>query len=64
VMLNIPVALIEETYLAALISCWLCFFVLPTEAVCLIHPIVFIATSKLARGECLNLAIPALASIY
>jgi len=64
VMLNIPEALIEETYLAALISCWLCSFVLPTEAVCLIRPAVFVAASKLAHGECLNLAIPTLASIY
>ena len=64
VTLNIPEAQIEETYLAAFISCWLCSFVLPTEAVCLIRPAVFVAASKLARGECLNLAIPALASIY
>jgi len=62
--LNIPEALIEETYLTALISCWLCSFVLLSEAVCLIHLAVFIAVSKFAHRECLNLAIPALASIY
>jgi len=63
-MLNIPEALIEETYLAVLISCWLCSFVLPTKAVCLIRLAVFVAASKLAHGECLNLAIPTLARIY
>ena len=62
--LNIPEALIEETYLAALISCWLCSFVLSTEVVCLIQQAVFAAASKLAHRECINLAIPALASIY
>ena len=62
--LNIPEIPIEETYLAALISYWLCSFVLPNEAVCLICLAVFIAASKLAHGECLTLAIPVLASIY
>ena len=37
---------------------------LPIEAVCLIHPTVFIAASKFAHRECLIVAIPALASIY
>ena len=62
--LNIPPALVEKTYLAAFISCCLCSFVLPTEATCLIRPGVFVATSKLAHGECINLAIPALTSVY
>lgn len=64
VTLNIPEGLIEGTYLASLIACWLCSFVLPTEAVCLIRLAMFVAASKLAHGECLNLAIPVLASIY
>jgi len=64
VTLDIPEALIKETDLAALISCWLCCFVLPTEAMCLIRPAVFVAASKLAHGEYLNLTIPSLASIY
>ena len=51
VMLNIPEALIEETYLAALISCWLCSFVLSTEAVYLIRPAVFVAASKWLMGN-------------
>jgi len=38
--------------------------VLPTEAVCLSCPAVFVAASKLAHGKCLNLTIPTLASIY
>jgi len=36
----------------------------PTEATCLIRPDIFVAASKLAHGECVNLTIPALASIY
>jgi len=60
VTLNIPEVLIKEIYLAAFIFYWLCSFVLPTEAVFLIRPAVFVAASKLADGECLNLAIPAL----
>jgi len=63
-MLNISDALIDEAYLATLISYSLCSFVLPTKAVCLIHPAMFVAASELTHGECLNLAIPTLASIY
>jgi len=55
---------VEETYLAAFISYWLCSFVLPTEATCLIRRGVFIVVSKLAHEECINLAIPALTSVY
>ena len=64
VMLNILEALIEETYFAAFISCWLCSFVLSAEAACLICLTVFVTTRKIAYEECLNLLIPTLASIY
>ena len=37
---------------------------LPTDATCLICPDLFVAASKLAHGECVNLAIPALTSVY
>ena len=58
ITLNIPSALVEETYLATFISYW------PTEATCLIRPGVFVAASRLAHGEYINLAIPALTSVY
>jgi len=64
VALNILEALIEETYLATFIFCGFCFFVLPTEAMCPIYLTVFEAVSKVAQGECLNLSIPTLTSIY
>jgi len=64
ITLNIPSALVEETYLAAFISCWLWSFVLPIEATCLIRPGVFVPASRLAHGEYMNLAIAALTSVY
>jgi len=63
-ILNIPTTLVKQNYLPSFLSCWSCFFVLPTETTCLIHPGVFVVASKLAHGEYVNLVIPALTSIY
>ncbi|KAG5550487.1 hypothetical protein RHGRI_015454 [Rhododendron griersonianum] len=54
----------EETNLAALLSCWLCVFVLPNKEVDQIRPGVFKIASMMAQGKRFSLAIPVLASIY
>ena len=55
---------IEETWLAALISCWLCKFALPDGGPNLIKPTVFKSASAMARGKRYCLAVPVLANIY
>nr|GLL27176.1 uncharacterized protein LOC105951073 [Ipomoea trifida] len=64
VELGIPPELEEETHLAAYLCCWLCVFVLPIKATRLIRYTTFKMASLMATGQRLNLAIPALASIY
>ncbi|KAF7152593.1 hypothetical protein RHSIM_Rhsim01G0078000 [Rhododendron simsii] len=54
----------EETNLAALLSCWLCIFVLPNKEVDQIRPGVFKVASMMAQGKRFSLAVPVLASIY
>ncbi|KAG5523751.1 hypothetical protein RHGRI_030662 [Rhododendron griersonianum] len=54
----------EETNLAALLSCWLCVFVLPNKQVDQIRPGVFKVASMMAQGKRFSLAVPVLASIY
>ncbi|KAM1119574.1 hypothetical protein ACFX2B_043138 [Malus domestica] len=55
---------LEESYLAALLACWLCKFVFPKDDVNFIRPGVFKVASKMAVGESFSLAIPVLANIY
>ncbi|XP_051131227.1 uncharacterized protein LOC127251539 [Andrographis paniculata] len=55
---------LEETFLAAFLSCWLCIFVLPLDDVGLIRPSTFKMASVLASGFPVSLAIPVLTSIY
>ncbi|KAG5553873.1 hypothetical protein RHGRI_011665 [Rhododendron griersonianum] len=54
----------EETNLAALLSYWLCVFVLPNKQVDQIRPGVFKVASMMAQGKRFSLAVPVLASIY
>ena len=54
----------EETYLAALLSCWLYTFVLPSEDLNTICPRTFNTASFMAPGYPVNRAIPVLASLY
>ncbi|KAG5565982.1 hypothetical protein RHGRI_001793 [Rhododendron griersonianum] len=54
----------EETNLAALLSCWLCVFVLPNKEVDQIRPGVFKVASMMAQGKRFSLAVLVLASIY
>ncbi|KAG5541092.1 hypothetical protein RHGRI_021092 [Rhododendron griersonianum] len=54
----------EETNLAALLSCWLCVFMLPNKQVDQIRPGVFKVASMMAQGKRFSLAVPVLASIY
>ncbi|KDP33400.1 hypothetical protein JCGZ_12856 [Jatropha curcas] len=61
---NIEDVLRKEVYVAALISYWLCKFVLPHDPVNLIRPSTFKIASIIASGEIFSLAIPILASIY
>ena len=56
--------LIEETWLAALISCWLYEFTLPDRGPNLIKPGVFKSASVMARGKRYCLVVPVLANIY
>ena len=56
--------LIEETWLAALISCWLYEFTLPDRGPNLIKPGVFKSTSVMAHGKRYCLVVPVLANIY
>ena len=62
--LEIEDGLWEETYLAALFSCWLCTFVLPSEDPNTIRPETFQVASFLATGHPFCLAIPVLVSLY
>ena len=63
-MLEVERRLIEETWLAALISCWLCEFTLPNGGPNLIKPSVFKSASVMARGKRYCLVVPVLANIY
>ena len=54
----------EETYLSALLSCWLCIFVFPIKDQNSIHPGTFKIASSIANGRSFGLAPPVLASIY
>ncbi|KAL3522349.1 hypothetical protein ACH5RR_015183 [Cinchona calisaya] len=54
----------EETYLAALISCWICIFALPIHEIGLIQPRTFVIASFIAKGIRFYLVVPALAGIY
>ena len=62
--LKIEDGLWEETYLAALLSCWLCTFVLPSEDPNKIHPGTFNVASFLATSCHFCLAILVLVSLY
>ena len=63
-VLKVERRLIEETGLAALISCWLCEFALPNEGPNLIRPGVFKSASVMAHGKRYCLVVPVLANIY
>ena len=54
----------EETYLSALLSCWLCIFVFPIKDQNSICPGTFKISSSMANGHSFGLATPGLASIY
>ncbi|KAG5541834.1 hypothetical protein RHGRI_021618 [Rhododendron griersonianum] len=54
----------EETNLDALLSYWLCVFMLPNKQVDQIRPGVFKVASMMAQGKRFSLAVPVLASIY
>ncbi|KAL2937794.1 Spike glycoprotein [Bienertia sinuspersici] len=54
----------ETTYVVALLSCWLCVFVLPKNEDRLIRLGTFEVDVLMERGETFSLAIPVLASIY
>uniref|UniRef100_A0A2N9GRV8 Aminotransferase-like plant mobile domain-containing protein n=1 Tax=Fagus sylvatica TaxID=28930 RepID=A0A2N9GRV8_FAGSY len=54
----------EETWLAALLSCWLGEFVFPSKEANLIRPSIFKVASSMARGKKYCLAVPVLATIY
>uniref|UniRef100_A0A7N2RBY1 Aminotransferase-like plant mobile domain-containing protein n=2 Tax=Quercus lobata TaxID=97700 RepID=A0A7N2RBY1_QUELO len=54
----------EETYLSALLSCWLCIFVFPIKDQNSIRPGTFKIASSIANGRSFGLASPVLASIY
>nr|ADN34118.1 hypothetical protein [Cucumis melo subsp. melo] len=53
----------DETYLAAFLSCWLCFFVFPQKG-SFLRPRVFRAASLMAAGTIYSLAVLVLANIY
>ncbi|TYK06377.1 hypothetical protein E5676_scaffold163G00690 [Cucumis melo var. makuwa] len=53
----------DETYLAAFLSCWLCFFVFPQKR-SFLHPGVFRVASLMAACTIYSLAVPVLANIY
>ncbi|KAL3509998.1 hypothetical protein ACH5RR_029399 [Cinchona calisaya] len=54
----------EDTYLAALISCWICIFALPIREMGLTRPGTFVTASLIAEGIRVCLVVPVLASIY
>ena len=63
-VLKVERRLIEETWLAALISCWLCEFAFPDGGLNLIRPGVFKSASAMARDKRYCLVVPVLANIY
>ena len=63
-VLKVERRLIEETWLVALILCWLCEFALLNEGPNLIRPSVFKSVSAMARGKRYYLAVLVLANIY
>ena len=62
--LQVPNDLKEETYLAALLACWLYVFVFPIKDLGSIRPGTFKIASLMASGKVFGLAVPVLASIY
>jgi hypothetical protein len=62
--LQVPNELRKETYLAALLSCWLCVFVFPLKDLHNIRPSTFKVASLMANGRVFSLATSVLASIY
>ena len=54
----------EETWLAALLSCWLGEFVFLGKEANLIRPGIFKVSSSMAHGKKYCLAVPVLATIY
>ena len=54
----------EETWLAALLSCWLGEFVFPGKEANLIRPGIFKVASSMAHGKKYCLPVPILATIY
>lgn len=50
--------------LLALLSCWLCLFILPVKNAGCIHPGTFSVTSSMERGQAYCLSSAILASIY
>ncbi|XP_073066001.1 uncharacterized protein [Primulina eburnea] len=55
---------IDETYLAAYLSCWLCAFILPFDDANTIRPSTFKIANIMANGRKVGLAVPTLTSIY
>ena len=62
--LEVQEGLCEETYFAALLSCWLCIFVLLSEDLNTIRLGTFKVASLMAIGRPFSLAIPVLTSLY
>ena len=54
----------EETYLSALLSCWLCAFIFPIKDPNRIYPSTFKIAISMANGRSFGLTALALASIY
>ncbi|KAH0632965.1 hypothetical protein KY284_035751 [Solanum tuberosum] len=53
-----------ETYLTAILSCWLCAFVFPSEEGNFIRPETFKIASLMASGKKVSLVVPVLGSLY
>ena len=62
--LQVPDELMEETYLEALLSCWLCAFVFPIKDLHNIQHGTFKVASLMASGRMFGLVASVLASIY
>ncbi|KAK7836709.1 hypothetical protein CFP56_022201 [Quercus suber] len=62
--LEVQEGLCEETYLAALLSFWLCIFVLPSEDLNVILLGTFKVASLIAIDRPFSLAIPVLTNLY
>ncbi|GMY17575.1 hypothetical protein FCV25MIE_12814 [Fagus crenata] len=62
--LQVPDELKEETYLAVLLSCWLCAFVFPIKDLHNIRHRTYKVASLMASGRVFGLAASVLASIY